>query len=116
MKGLNYRSPAGSSPGTFADWLRDLRNSSGAYVIRSAATHETFYCGESHTGRLAATIRRHFNTWRDTDERRHFTYSRHHVEIAVRITPPNSAVGAQNNLLRNLRPRDNSQGNADEPF
>lgn len=116
MKSIAYRSPAGDKPGTFAQWLRDLRNQSGAYVIRSAQTSETLYVGESHTGRLADTLRRHFNSWRDTDERKHFTYDRHRVEVGVRLTPPGAAVGAQNNLIQRLQPRDNTQGFESDPF
>ena len=118
MKQLNYRSPVGSEPGTFAQWLRDLRNLSGAYVIRSAETKDVFYVGESHTGRLYRTITRHFQSWDDTGDREHFTYSRHHVEVAVRLTPPNSAIGAQDNLIQRLKPRDNTTcaGCPDEPF
>lgn len=108
MKGLNYRSPVGDTPGTFAQWLRDLRNQSGAYIIRSAQTKEVLYVGESHTGNLAKTLGRHFHTWRDDPERQHFTYSRHHAEVAVRVTPPGSAAGAQDNLIQRLKPRDNS--------
>lgn len=116
MKGLNYRSPIGG-PRRFAQWLLDLRNQSGAYVVRSADTKQTLYVGESHTGRLADTIRRHFHTWNDTSERKHFTYSPHRVEVAERITPPPSAVGAQDNLIDRLDPRDNSNcGGCERPF
>lgn len=108
MKPLHYRSPVGDAPGTFAQWLRDLRNQSGAYVIRSRLTGEVLYVGESHTGNLAKTITRHFHAWRDEPERPHFTYSRHHVEVGVRVTPPGSAAGAQDNLIQRLHPRDNT--------
>lgn len=115
MKGLNYRSPIGG-PRVFAAWVIALANQSGAYVIRSAKTGEVLYVGESHTGRLSATIRRHFHSWADAPDRKHFTYSPHHVEVAVRITPQKSAVGAQNNLIRRLRPRDNTNGYGETPF
>lgn len=62
MKPLAYRPPA-DDKGEFAQWLNDLRNQSGAYVIRNRTSGEILYVGESHTGRLAATIKRHFYDW-----------------------------------------------------
>ncbi len=115
MKPLVYRAAFGAE-GRANDWLNDLRNQSGAYVIRNAGSGAVLYVGESHTGRLAATIKRHFNKWRDTAERRHFTYQKGRVEIAVRLCPPSAAVSAQNNLIRRLQPRDNTNGFAEEPF
>jgi excinuclease UvrABC nuclease subunit len=116
MKDLYYRSPVGG-PRVFAAWILALGSQSGAYVIRSNRTQEVLYVGESHTERLASTIRRHFHKWDDSPDRKHFTYSPHHVEVAVRITPPGSAVGAQNNLIRRLKPRDNTNGYGEqEPF
>lgn len=116
MKALNYRSPVGDDRKPFADWLRALSKSSGAYVIRSKETHQVFYVGESHSGQLRKTICNHFHAWRDTPDRKHFTYSRHHVEVAVRLTPPPAAIGAQDNLIQRLDPRDNSQGFVEKPF
>ena len=107
MVDLNYRSAIGGKR-VFADWLIALKNQSGAYVIRSAKTKETLYVGESHTGRLADTVRRHFHEWNDSPERKHYTYSRHHVEVAVRVTPQNAAVATQDKLIQRLRPRDNT--------
>jgi hypothetical protein len=107
MKDLRYR-PLVDAKGRFAPWINDLRHSSGAYVIRRAAGANTvLYVGESHTGRLAKTIKRHFHRWHDDPERKHHTYSAGAVEIAIRITPPNSAAGAQDNLIARLAPRDN---------
>jgi len=57
--------------------------------------------------RLADTIKRHFYRWKDSPDRIHHTYPKCSTEIAVRITPPNSAQGAQDNLIRRLNPRDN---------
>jgi excinuclease UvrABC nuclease subunit len=117
MKDLNYRPVLGGTR-VFAAWLLDLKNQSGAYVIRSNKTKEILYVGESHTSRLAATIRRHFHHWNDTPDRKHFTYSPHHVEVAVRLTPPPAALGAQNNLIQRMLPRDNTTGYgpAEKPF
>jgi len=74
------------------------------------------YVGESHTGNLAKTIKRHFWDWQDDPERRHFTYHRQRVEVAVRLTPPNTARTAQDNLIRRTAPRDNASVPVDEPF
>jgi excinuclease UvrABC nuclease subunit len=115
MKDLVYRPPC-DLRAKFLPWLHELRNQSGAYVIRDRQTHRAFYVGESHTGRLAKTVKRHFWPWKDDPERRHRIYSRHAVEIAVRLTPPDSAVGAQVNLIQRLDPRDNRTGFGEEPF
>jgi excinuclease UvrABC nuclease subunit len=112
MNDLYYR-PVCHEDGRFLPWVNGLGKQSGAYIIRHSETHEVLYVGESHTGRLAATLKRHFSTWHDTKERKHFTYRRRGVEVAVRTTPPQSAQGAQNNLIGRLHPRDNTQG---QPF
>ena len=70
MKGLNYRPPFDAS-GEFPEWLNALRNQSGAYIIRSRRTRQILYVGESHTGNLAKTLKRHFYPWRDDPERKH---------------------------------------------
>lgn len=119
MKELVYRSPLGG-PRRFAAWLNDLRASSGAYVIRDRKSGRVLYVGESHSGRLAATIKRHFHAWRDSTDRVHFTYGPALVEVAARVTPPPAAIGAQNNLIRRLSPRDNivgvSEPEPEQPF
>lgn len=115
MRDLNYR-PMCNERGEFPEWLNALRNQSGAYVIRARGSGRTLYVGESHTGNLAKTIKRHFYSWRDDGERKHATYDRRRVEIAIRLTPPNSAVGAQDNLIRRLEPRDNGYTPAEKPF
>ena len=115
MKGLIYRSPCDAN-GDFADWLNALRNQSGAYIIRHRRTRAILYVGESHTGNLAKTLKRHFYAWRDDAERVHNTYDRHAVEVAVRLTPPPAAVGAQDNLIRRLEPRDNGYIPVEKPF
>lgn len=115
MRDLHYRPPV-DAHGDFPDWLNELRNQSGAYIIRSRHTREILYVGESHTGSLAKTIKRHFYPWRDDPERKHHTYSRSLVEVAVRLTPPPAAVGAQDNLIRRLEPRDNGYTPVEKPF
>jgi hypothetical protein len=94
--------------------VKALCGRSGAYVIRHAKTKECLYVGESHTGNLSKTLKRHFWTWNDTPDRKHAVYRASSVEVAIRITPPNSAVGAQNNLNLRLNPRD-SRPVADDP-
>jgi hypothetical protein len=115
MKDLSFR-PICDSSGEFLPWVNSLRNLCGAYVIRSKFWGEVLYVGESHTGNLGKTLKRHFYAWRDSVERRHHVYDRDDVEVAVRVTPPNSATGAQNNLIRSLAPRDNAELPAEEPF
>jgi hypothetical protein len=116
MKSLNYR-PVCDPAGAFQPWLHELRNLSGAYVIRQRKGRRVLYVGESHSGILARVIKRHFYPWRDDPERQHITYNRREVEIAVRLTPPASAVGAQDNLIKRLEPRDNSTNpKANNPF
>lgn len=115
MKGLTYRPPFDAS-GEFPEWLNALRNQSGAYIIRSRRTRQILYVGESHTGNLAKTLKRHFYPWRDDPERKHNTYDRRDVEVAVRLTPPTTAVGAQDNLIRRLEPRDNGYVPVENPF
>lgn len=61
MRDLVYR-PVCDARGGFLPWLRELRNQSGAYVIRGAASRRCLYVGESHTGNLAKTIKRHTST------------------------------------------------------
>jgi len=114
VKGLVYR-PVADSRGAFLPWVNDLRASSGAYVIRAAGSGQILYVGESHTGRLAKTIKRHFYSWKDDPIRRHFRYQPGRVEIAVRLCPPPAASGAQNNLILRLDPRDNTNG-PERPF
>lgn len=110
MKPLIYRDPLRSSNHSakvFADWLNELRNQSGAYVIRDRRTHTVLYVGESHSGQLAKTVKRHFYKWKDSPDRKHFTINPGSVEVAVRLTPPNTATAAQDNLIRKLNPTEN---------
>ena len=110
MKSLVYRPPFAN--GKPAAWINALGRSSGAYVIRSRGGR-TLYVGESHTGRLAKTLKRHFYRWRGKTAGN--TYDPGSVEVAVRVCPPSAATTAQNNLINRLGPRDNKQG-VDAPF
>jgi len=57
--GFVYR-PVGERGEDYPEWLRNLRGSSGVYVIRDARTSEVLYVGESHSGRVYETLTRHF--------------------------------------------------------
>ena len=103
-KPLHYRPPYGPD-GKPAGWVSAIGDRSGAYVIRDARTRAVLYVGESHTGRLRKTLLRHFQTWRGRTAGP--TYAPARVEVAVRFTPPPSAVAAQDNLICRLAPRDN---------
>lgn len=120
MKALNYRRPC-DDQGKLLPWLNDLRNLSGCYVIRSRAGWlsgpKVLYVGMSETGRLAKTIKRHLYPWPDSPERQHAVYDKAEIEIAVRVTPPPAARGAEANLIRRLNPRDNGNGfGGERPF
>jgi len=115
MKSLTYRATC-DSKGKFLPWLNDLRNRSGVYVIRANGSHKILYVGECHTSALAKTVKRHFYAWSDEPERRHNVYSRYAVQVGTRITPPTTAVAAQDNLIRKLKPRDNGFVPVKNPF
>lgn len=112
---LTYRAPADPA-GAFLPWLDELRNANGVYVIRRTDNKQALYVGESHTSRLAKTVKRHFYPWPDDPEREHHTYQKGRVEIAIRLTPPAAAPGAQSRLISRLDPRDNGNGWGEEPF
>ena len=102
----------------FLDWVEDLEGRSGVYVIRRYESREVLYIGESHTGRLRNTLKRHFWKWKDSPQRIHNSYSRATCEVAVRLSAPSRATSYQNALIRRLNPRDNVNGYAGEeaPF
>jgi hypothetical protein len=109
MKALKYR--AVFKNGRACAWLHRVRNLSGAYVIRKKSTHEVQYVGESHSGALAKTIKRHFYIWRDSS-RLHYviTGSVYNYEVAIRLCPPNAAKSVQNDLINKLMPQKNKSG------
>lgn len=110
---LRYRDPLADdgSPYVYAEWLRELRNENGCYVIRDADTRETLYVGESHSSRLYTTITRHFQAWEGYTAGTR--YDPADVEVAVRTMPPSAAPGHQLELIERLDPADNSYGRAD---
>jgi excinuclease UvrABC nuclease subunit len=123
---LTYR-PVGERGEAYPEWLRRYRGASGVYVIRDRDTREVLYVGESHSGRLYATVTRHFQEWRRWKGfwRGQFgeghdpglTYPRAAIEVAVRATNDNDAIDEEARLIRRLRPRDNLIGQPDEaPF
>ena len=103
-KPLYYRT-VGRRGDRWPIWVRSLMNRSGVYVIKDIDSGAVLYVGESHTGRLYATLTRHFQQWsgRTAGEQ----YKRRNVKIAVKTCPPQSAVAAQDNLISRLRPLDN---------
>lgn len=118
MKRLVYR-PAYDSDGETLPWVAEIGNRSGVYVIRDKETKKTLYVGESHTGRLKKTMLRHLQFWSGLTAGP--TYRKNRVEIAVRFTPVNAAVAAQDNLICKLNPRDNEIRSrcpidSDDPF
>lgn len=112
-----------NAAGAYPDWLRKLRASAGAYVIRDRGG-DVLYVGESEGGRLYGTITRHFQRWRrdpkpnpysayrrpDSDNDPGTTYDRRTSEVAIVLTRPDRAISTQNELIRTLAPRDNKQG------
>lgn len=115
MRSLIYK-PICDARGNLLDWINELRNLSGAYVFRDKRTKQILYVGDSATGNLAKTIKRHLYPWRDDPVRKHHVYDRHGVELAVRLTPPTTAIAAQDNLIRRLKPRDNGYVPVQNPF
>ena len=110
---LVYRS-IGETGERYPEWLRDLDQESGVYLIRIDG--ELVYVGESHTDRLYQTITRHFQRW--TRRKTHWRgrsgphdpgmrYHREGAKVAFRITSPENAVEDQYELIRRLKPRDN---------
>lgn len=114
MKNLIYKRPTNDA-GRFAAWINNLRDFSGAYVIRNRHTKEVLYVGESHTGRMSKTIKRHFHAWNDSTDRQHFTADAGDVEIAVRVTPGKIAISTQDKLIKQLKPKYNTVG-SEEPY
>ena len=84
--------------------LRALNGKSGVYVIREPGFFgEVLYCGESHTGRLYATLLRHFQHW--TGKTAGATFAASKVEVAVVRCPANRALDLQNAMIAEYRPK-----------
>lgn len=116
MKPLEFHRVCDAS-GEFYPWVKTLCGKSGAYVVRSNWLFKAIlYVGESHSGNLSKTLKRHFFNWRDDPIRRHHVYDRHRIEVAVRVTPAKHAVATQNGLIQRLKPRDNGYAKEEDPF
>jgi hypothetical protein len=113
---LVWRSVLGED-GRFAQWVRDLSDRSGVYLIRSDPARfadELLYIGESHTRNspgqrrsyrgLYRTLTRHFHghQWSQGT-----TYDPSKVLVAVILTEPEQAQEYQDLLIAAYRPRDN---------
>ncbi len=115
---LHYR-PIGARGEAYPQWVRDLKDRSGVYLIRDSDTHELLYVGSS-VRRLYDTLTRHFQVWRrwktfwkDQYAQSHdpgLTYDRDSVEVAVRITRADDALDEEARLIHRMRPRDNLLG------
>jgi hypothetical protein len=89
---------------TIAPWVKALKGKSGVYVIREPGFFgEVLYCGESHTGRLYATLLRHFQHW--TGATAGATFAASKVEVAVVRCPANRAIDLQNAMIAEYRPK-----------
>lgn len=116
--GFTYRR-IGASGEAYPQWVRDLKDKAGVYVIRDAESAEIVYVGSS-TGRLYDTLTRHFQTWRRykgfwkgqyaEGHDPGLTYDRDSVEVAVRVTRASDALDEESRLIQRLRPRDNLLG------
>lgn len=112
---MRYRPPRAGQ--RFAPWVSALKGRSGVYVFRSVLTGRVLYVGESHTGNLDRTIKRHFWDWSDRTNRHHYTVFLLPVEVAVKVVPAGRALDEQARLILRLAPSHNLQKPTDEvPF
>jgi hypothetical protein len=110
--GILLFSPLGEAGDPYPEWLRELTNSDGVYLILEKGV--LAYIGESHTGRLYGTATRHFQRWSDKYNTAGPTYRRKDCEMALVLVPAAHAFPLQNDLilelaLRGQAPRDNRQ-------
>lgn len=82
------------------------KNASGVYVI-ATKDREIVYVGESHSGTLRKTLSRHFQKWKGKTAGP--TYSRRTHLVAIVRTRAENAKASQDNLIAELRPRDNTE-------
>ena len=86
-----------------APWVKELKGKSGVYVIRERGfLGNVRYIGESHSGRLYATLLRHFQHW--TGKTAGYTFAASKVEVAVVRTPAARAFDLQNAMIAEFRP------------
>lgn len=113
---LNFRAIGGKAGDRYPEWLLAVDGKSGVYVIKSKAGR-VLYVGESHTGRLKATLVRHFQVWRrdklniysktDWSRTTGQTYDRGDVLVWVHPCRKDQAQKLQYRLIQQLSPRDN---------
>lgn len=107
--------------------LRGLRglDASGVYAIRDKRSGEVLYVGESHSGKLYATLTRHMQGWsRGSSSHRGWTgpndpgvtYLRSAVQIRWRVSSSRDAMRLESAWIRRLRPRDNVEGQVDAQY
>lgn len=118
----------GSDGDPYPEVVRELNGYSGCYMIRRSASRRVLYVGESHTGRLRATLTRHFQRWRRSSGKTFWerlygrrndpgtTYSRGTCEIAVFLTNASEALSLEAELIRRYRPTDNLIEVEEVPF
>jgi hypothetical protein len=109
-------------------WLLDLRDRSGAYVIRDRRSLAPLYVGSSRC-QLKKTILRHFQQWQrsktfwehlfgsDSRQDPGVTFDRARTEVAVFVTVPSRAHRAEQSLINRFLPRSNVNAAPDNtPF
>lgn len=115
---LTYR-PIGARGEPYPQWIRDLKQRSGVYLIRDAGSRELLYVGSS-SRRLYETLTRHFQVWRRykgfwsgqyaEGHDPGLTYDRGRVEVAIRFTDADESLDEEARLIHRLQPRDNLLG------
>jgi excinuclease UvrABC nuclease subunit len=92
-----------------AGWVKALKGKSGVYLVRERGFWgEVLYCGESHTGRLNATLLRHFQHW--TGPTAGPTFPAEKVEVAVILAQEEKTVELQNTMIAKYEPTLNVAG------
>jgi excinuclease UvrABC nuclease subunit len=113
---LNFRPIVGDPGDRYPEWIAAVDGKSGIYVIKSKRGI-VLYVGESHTGRLKATLVRHFQQWKrdklnlysktDWSRTTGKTYDRSDVLVWVHPCRKDQAQKLQYLLIQKLQPRDN---------
>jgi excinuclease UvrABC nuclease subunit len=93
--------------GKFNKRFSEFKNLSGVYIIKGKVLGTILYIGESHTGNLEKTVKRHFWTWNDDFLHHHFTYEPILCEVMITNTTAASAKEKQDELILKYKPRDN---------
>lgn len=103
--------------GAYPDWVRELNNQHGVYVIRCKRTKNTLYVGFSSSKRLYGTLTRHFQSvgeWYNVGGQEKPTYHRQNVEVAViKTKDPQQASELEQHYICELHPKDNRYSLAD---